>query len=244
MRRLSFFSADDVCRIESILKNNFSRWANDYIFADEFLFSLKPMSLSHADISEKDLFFYSDSYMAGVLQEDGFNWSEFVFGSHLAICPRDKSFALIVDRVKKSFFSEVLSFNSGPVKFDNEKKLLKAVNTYFCVEVRGQAFGVMKCIVHQSHFFGLIDGPKRIKSDDNLSSRLSSIASLKVTATVKFDFGIIPFDELIQLHSTRLLSSSNGVKNQFFMSLGDAGLCKVAVGKRADKKAFLILKEQ
>lgn len=244
MRRLSFFSADDVCRVENALKNNFSRWTDDFIFVDDFSFSVKSISIRNVAFSEKDSFFYSDSHMVGVLQEDSFNWAEFVFGSHLALCPRDKSFTLIVDRVKQSFFSEVLLLNSNPVKFDSEKRLLTGVNTYFCIEVSGQAFGVFKFIVHQSQFYSLIDQPKRSQSQVKLSSRLSSISSLRVTATVKFDFGAIPFDELIKLHSTHVLSSSNGVKNQFFMSVGDVGLCNVAVGKRADKKAFLILKEQ
>jgi hypothetical protein len=244
MRRLSFFSAADVRRIEETLKNNFAQWVDDFIFVDDSSLRVKPISIKDIDISEQDLFFYSDASMIAVLQDGGCNWAEFVFGRHLALCPRDKSFTVILDRVKQSFFSEVLLLSENPVRFDSRKKLLTGVNTYFSIEITGQAFGVFTLIVHQSQFYSLIEASKRAPSQARLSSRLSSISSLKVTATVKFDFGVVPFDELIQLNSTRVLSSSNSIKNQFVMSVDNVDICNVAVGKRANKKAFLILKEQ
>lgn len=244
MHRLSFPSAADARAIEEALKNNFSRWAEESILVSDYSINVKTISIDNVDFSEQDLCFSSESIVIGVLQDGSCNWAEFVFGSQLALCPRDKFFPIILERAKQSFFSEVLLLKSLPLKFDNKRKLLSRVNTFFCIEVMGAAFGVLKLIIHQSHLASLTDRPKRSFVTAKLASRLSSIASLKVTALIKYDFGSIPFDELVRINSTHLLASSNSIKNQFVMSVGDVDICNVAIGKRADKKAFLILKEQ
>lgn len=244
MYRLSFVSVTDVRSIEEALKNNFSHWAENTILVSDYSINVTTISIKDVDFSERDLYFCSESVVVGVLQDGSCNWTEFVFGSHSALCPRDRFFPIILERTKQSFFSEVLLLKSLPLAFDNKRKLLSSVNAFFCIEVAGPAFGVFKLIIHQSHFTSLIDKSRRPLVTTKLASRLSSIASLKVTAMIKYDFGSVPFDELVRINSTRLLTSSNNVKNQFVMSVGDVDVCKVAIGKRADKKAFLILKEQ
>jgi len=122
--------------------------------------------------------------------------------------------------------------------------MLQGIDAYYCIEIKGPSFGVIKVLLHQSYLSSFVDKAPRKKVPTKLAARLSAVSSLKVSADVRFDFGVIPFDQLIQLNSTRVLSSPNGVKNQFKMSINGVNVCNVAVGKRGDKKAFLMLKEQ
>lgn len=231
-------------RVEEVLRNKLLAWANDHIFSDDYSLRVMKLSIKDIEISEHDFYLISESICIGILQEENCNWGKFVFGCRSALCPMDKSFFTIIEKVKKSLFSDVFRLDPTFVSFNNQKKFLSKIDAYFCIEVSGAAFGAFKLIVHQSHFVGFIEKRKHSRIVERLSPRLSAISSLKVTANVRFSFGSIPFNELIQLNADRVLSSPNNVKNQFIMSIGNVALCNVAVGKRADRKAFLILKEQ
>lgn len=244
MYRLNFFSAADINSIEAALRSRFAHWASEHILVKDFSLSVSAVSINDVNIAQWDLCFFAESVITTAMQEGGCDWAAFVFGEQHALCPKDNYFPAIIEKIKQSLLSEVLSLDAKPAAYDKRKKLITGANTYYCIEIKGATFGVVKFLMHQSCFALFFEKPQKGKKVAGLSSRLSAVSSLKVSANIRFDFGIVPFDQLILLNSTRVLTSLNGVKNQFKMSINGVDVCNVAVGKKVDRKAFLILKEQ
>lgn len=239
MQNVSNFSSRLLDDVKKVIEDRCLEWLNNWSLCES---ALKVSVTCKRNVSLDDFKVLASDNLFLLFDDHNLNWDESIFGEALLAIPATINLGSLLGSAKKDLLHSLSpSKNWEPAAAYSAPR---HVNNFVSIEVNFNGKQRLSLLVPLHCAFKVFDIKLKQANKVALASRSSVMKQKSCAVNVKLNFGEFSLAELSGLKVGSVLTSDLILNNTFSLETTQLKISDVAIGKAADRKAFMISGEK